>query len=124
MSWSGTMTCNLINKTGGTITDVTFTHQWNEGVDEPLLNQPIADGDVIPVPIHVGEGGTDLWSVRFTDADGNCWYWNEKQCNVEKEDFDSGKPVDVVLKPGKVGFSVETPVSEPCPDNYYDSCNE
>jgi hypothetical protein len=31
--------------------------------------------------------------------------------------------VNAVLKPGKVGFSIETPMSDPCPDNYYDSCS-
>jgi hypothetical protein len=42
---------------------------------------------------------------------------------VEQEDLDSGKPVTVQLLAGNVGFSVLTPVSKPCVDNYYDSCS-
>lgn len=124
MSWSGTMTCVIINNTGGTITKITFSHEWNGIADAPLFNdQGFADGDQVPFSISVGHGGADLWSVQFTDADGNCWYRRHKQCDISQEDFDSGKPVNAVLKQGKVGFSIETPVSDPCNDNYYDSCN-
>ena len=126
MSWGGTMKCDIINSTGGTITKVTFSHQWNSGATAPLFNpdQGFADGDTVSFDITVGEGGADLWSVQFTDAEGNCWYRTRKQCDVSEDDFNSGKPVKAVLKAGKVGFSIETPVSDPCPDNYYDSCNE
>jgi hypothetical protein len=125
MSWSGTMTCNIINSTGGAITKVTFSHQWNDGVDEPIFDpsQPFADGATVPFTIHVGYGGSDLWTMQFTDAQGNCWYRKEKQCDIEQEDLDSGNPVNAVLKAGKVGFSIKPPVSEPCLDNYYDSCS-
>ena len=126
MSWSGSMNCNIINSTGGTITKVTFSHQWNGAAQAPLFNQNegFADGDSVEFTIDVGEGGADLWSVQFTDAEGNCWYRNGKQCDVSEDDFKSGKPVKAVLKAGKVGFSIETPKSDPCPDNFYDSCND
>lgn len=126
MSWAGTMICNITNSTGGSITKLTFSHQWNESVDEPIVNpnQPIADGDSFPLTIHVGEGGTDLWSVQFTDSQGNCWYRNQKQCDIEQEDFDSGNPVKALLGPGNLGFSIMMPVSSSCTDNYYDSCND
>ena len=125
MSWGGTMTCNIVNQTGGTITKVTFSHQWNGGVDEPIFNpnDPFTDGMTVPMTIHVGEGSADLWTVQFTDAEGNCWYRTEKQCDVEQEDFQSGNPVTAILKDGKTGFSIKTPVSDPCLDNYYDSCS-
>ncbi|HEX3109275.1 MAG TPA: hypothetical protein VHU41_09285 [Thermoanaerobaculia bacterium] len=125
MSWGGTMTCNIENKTGGTITGVSFAHQWNGGVDQPIFNpnDPFTNNMVVPMTIHVGEGSSDDWTVRFTDADGNCWYRNEKQCDIEQEDLQSGKAVHAVLGPGKVGFSIKLPVSSSCLDNYYDSCN-
>ena len=125
MSWGGTMTCNIVNKTGGTITGVTFSHQWNGAAQAPIFNpnDPFTDGMVVPFTIQVGEGGSDEWSLQFTDAAGNCWYRNGKQCDVEEEDFQSGKPVTAVLGPGTVGFSIKTPVSDPCLDNYYDSCS-
>ncbi|HEV3485265.1 MAG TPA: hypothetical protein VG106_07650 [Vicinamibacterales bacterium] len=124
MSWGGQMTCNIINNTGGAITNVTFSHEWNGGAQEPIFGtDPFPDGGTAPFTIQVGDGGSDLWSVQFTDADGNCWYRKDKQCDVSEDDFTSGNPVNAVLKAGKVGFSIELPVSTSCPDNYYDSCS-
>lgn len=124
MSWSGTMNCNIVNATGGTITNVTFSHEWNGIANAPLFNQNqgFANGDSVSFTINVGEGGSDLWSVQFTDAQGKCWYRKGKQCDVSEEDFESGKPVTAQLNPGTVGFSIELPVSSSCPDNYYDEC--
>ena len=123
MSWGGTMTCNIVNNTGGPITNLVFQHEWNGGVDMPIPgDQPVAPNAQIPVTIHVGDGGSDLWTVKFTDAAGNCWYYDEKQCDVKEEDFDSGKPVLFVLNPGDSGFVVQTPVSDSC-TNSYDSCS-
>jgi len=124
-TWGGTMTANFVNSTGGTISSYSFSHSWNNGTDMPLIpaGSTMADGDVLPLTIHVGEGGADTWTVKFTDANGNCWYRDGKQCDVEQEDFNSGKPVTVQLFAGSVGFSVLTPVSESCTDNYYDSCS-
>lgn len=124
MSWGGTMTCNVINNTGGTITGFSIFHQWNDSVDEPLLTgQPVPDRETIPFTIHVGEGGSDDWTLKFIDAAGNCWYRDAKQCDVEQEDLESGQPVQVILNAGSSGFSILTPVSQPCPNNYYDSCS-
>lgn len=126
MSWSGTMNCNIINSTGGTITNVTFSHEWNDSANAPIFNpnQGFANGDSVELTINVGEGGSDLWSVQFTDASGNCWYRKGKQCDVSEDDYNSGNPVNAVLNAGTVGFSIELPVSTSCPDNYYDSCND
>ena len=126
MSWSGTMKCEIVNATGGSITKVTFSHEWNGSANAPLFNQnqPFANGEKVSFTINVGEGGADLWSVQFTDAEGNCWYRQSKQCDVSEDDFNSGKAVRAVLKAGNVGFSIELPVSTSCLDNYYDSCND
>ena len=124
-SWGGTMTANFVNSTGGTISNMAFSHSWNDGTDMPIIpaGSTLADGATLPLTIHVGEGGSDTWSVKFTDASGDCWYRDNKQCDVEQEDFASGKPVTVQLLAGNVGFSVLMPVSESCVDNYYDSCS-
>ena len=126
MSWGGTMQCIVVNQTGGPITKVTFSHEWNGSAQAPLFNQstPFENGASVDFPITVGEGGSDLWSVQFLDVAGNCWYRNGKQCDIEESDYDSGKPVYAMIKPGNVGFSIDLPVSTSCKDNDYDSCND
>lgn len=125
MSWSGTMTCTVTNQTGGTITGLIVHHQWEQYNDHPNPNPTpsLANDDSVSFQINVGSGGSDDWSITFTDAQGNCWYRNQKQCNVEEEDQQSGQPVAVNLLPGTQGFSIEMPVSSSCTDNGYDSCS-
>jgi hypothetical protein len=124
MSWSGQMTCTVTNQTGGTITSLTVHHQWNQFNDVPNPNPTLtlANDASISFTINVGSGGSDDWSITFTDAQGNCWYRNQKQCNVEEEDLQSGQAVALNLLPGSQGFSIEMPVSSSCTDNHYDSC--
>lgn len=126
MSWGGSMKCIIVNQTGGTITNVTFSHQWNGAAQAPLFSptDPFENGDSVEFGITVGEGGADLWSVKFNDAQGKCWFRDGKQCDVEESDYDSGKPVYAMLKPGTIGFSIDLPVSESCKDNHYDSCDD
>jgi hypothetical protein len=125
MSWGGTMTCSVTNQTGGTITSVSVVHLWNQYHDAPAPNPTpsLDNGDTISFQINVGSGGSDDWSVSFTDASGACWYRNGKQCNVEEEDYTSGSPVNINLLSGAQGFSIELPSSSSCTDNYYDSCS-
>ena len=124
MSWSGTMTCTVTNQTGGTITNLTVAHQWEGFTDSPNPNPTpsVENGASFSFTINVGSGGSDEWSLRFIDAQGNCWFRNEKQCDVEEEDFQSGAPVNLNLLSGSIGFSVEMPVSSSCTDNSYDQC--
>jgi hypothetical protein len=125
MSWGGTMKCYIVNQTGGTITKVSFAHQWNGAAQAPLFSptDPFENGEQVELDITVGPGSADDWSVQFNDAQGKCWYRNNKQCDVSQSDFESGKPVYAILKPGNVGFSIDLPVSQSCKDNYYDSCD-
>lgn len=92
----------------------------------------------------------DLWTVRFfnyvTSSSGSSspekpggagrgtvlianpsasnpietWSRKFKQCDVTKEDVDSGQQVVMELFYGKDGFSIETPVSDSCLNNHYD----
>lgn len=124
MSWSGTMKCIVTNQTGGPITGLSASHEWEGVTNSPTEVPPsLADGESISFSINVGSGGSDEWTVRFTDAQGNCWYRNGKQCDVEEDDLNSGLPVNVNLLNSSQGFSIELPSSSSCTDNSYDSCS-
>lgn len=124
MSWSGEMTCVVTNQTGGTITNLTAAHQWDQYNDvlNPNPTPSLESGASASFLIHVGSGGSDEWSVGFTDAQGQCWYRNGKQCDVEDGDYNSGAPVNVNLLSGSQGFSIELPESSSCTDNSYSKC--
>jgi len=118
------MICTVTNQTGGTITFPSVSHLW-QGVTNALTHRPasLADGESVSFTINVGAGGSDEWSVRFTDAQGNCWYRDSKQCDINEDDLKSGLPVKINLLNGSQGFSIEPPVSSSCVDNSYDSCS-
>lgn len=124
MSWSGTMNCIITNQTGGAITGLSASHQWEGNTDAATDVPPtLANGASISFSVNVGSGGSDEWSVRFTDAQGNCWYREGKQCDVEEDDLNSGLPVNINLLNSSQGFSIELPSSSSCTDNSYDSCS-
>lgn len=124
MSWTGTMQCTVTNQTGGTITNLTVHHQWEQYNDHPEPNptSTLDNDQSVTFTINVGSGGSDDWSLTFTDASGACWFQNDKQCNVEEGDFESGQPIALNLLPGSQGFSIEMPFSSSCTDNAYDVC--
>ncbi len=122
LEYSGNMTCIVNNQSGGPITDVSVSHQW-KGITNTYGPTSLNTGANGSFEIQVGSGGSDEWSVRWTDADGQCWYRSDKQCDVYDEDLNSGKPVNVNLINGDQGFSVEMPVSSSCNDNYVSSCS-
>jgi hypothetical protein len=124
MSWGGTMTCTVTNQTGGTIKNLSVLHHWEQYQDVPNPNPTpsLANDESISFKINVGPGGSDEWSIAFTDAQGQCWYRNGKQCNVEESDLNSGSPVNLNLLSGSQGFSIEMPYSSSCTDNGYDKC--
>lgn len=117
--WTGEMTCVVTNQTGGPITKATTFHGWNNGSQGPLAFS-LEDGGSVSFDFKTGSGHDDYWSVSFTDAEGNVWYRDDKQCNVDESDYQSGKPVRINLLAPSTGWSVELPVSSGCPDNYYD----
>lgn len=116
------MTCNVTNQTGGTITNGSAYHQWQGNVNGGSFGT-LENNASYSFTINVGSGGHDLWTVKFTDANGNCYYRDNKQCDVESSDLDSGGPVNVNLLSGPQGFSIEMPSSSSCNDNYYDKCS-
>jgi hypothetical protein len=120
MGWDGNMTVNVNNQTGGTIYGAICFHQWSGNTSNggPL---DLPNGGSFSFPINVGSGGSDDWSVAFIDAQGNGWYRNGKQCDVEESDYGSGGSVNINLLGSSTGFSVELPSSSSCTDNYYTS---
>jgi hypothetical protein len=120
MSWNGTMTCTVTNQTGGTITNLSVLHQWKSSINVPNPNPipSLAKEKSVSFPINVGAGGSDEWSLSFTDAQGRSWFRNGKQCDVEEDDLQSKSPVNLNL--GSQGFSIEMPASSSCTDNLYE----
>lgn len=123
-SYSGNMTVIVANQSGGTITEVSVTHVWTNGngVPDTFSKPSMGSNENDSFPIRVGSGGDDLWSVRWVDSNGQCWYRNQKQCDVYEEDLRSGNPIHVNLINGDNGFSVEMPESSSCDDNYVNNC--
>lgn len=121
MSWSGKMTCKVVNQTDGPIAVVAQHVLGEPYVNRLPLTKLEKDGRA-EFEINVGSGANDLWSVWFIDATGTFWYRDSKRCNVEEEDYKSNSPVTLNLGTGSQGFSVVTPVSSPCNNNSYKEC--
>jgi hypothetical protein len=108
----------VTNQTNGTIYAATVAHSWS-GNNSSVGPQDLPNNGTMTFSISVGGGGSDDWSVGFTDGNGNQWYRNGKQCDVTSDDFDTGKPVVINLLPSGTGWSVELPSSSGCTDNSY-----
>jgi len=112
-----------VSSVGAKITNVKVTHSWTNGSGPDVFTaSSIPDKENGNFEINVGSGGSDEWSVQWTDGYGQCWFRNNKQGDIFEEDFRSGKPVNVNLLNGQQGFSVEMPVSSSCTDNFVDKC--
>lgn len=118
--WSGTMTCNVQNRTGGRIS-VVVKHYQNKTVDT-LPFTIMENNESRNLTINVESPYTDEWSVFFMITSGLYLYRVQKVCNVTESDLKSGKPVNVVLRPQVQGFSISLPVSSSCNDNSYNNC--
>lgn len=117
--WGGTMTCHVANETGGYISNVTATHEWDDR-SQQLGRTGMDVGESAPFEILVGSGGHDLWSIIFMDESGRMCVRHGKQCDVTSGDLSSGGPVYLNLGPYSRGFSVVLPDSSSCIDNSYD----
>lgn len=117
--WAGTVPCWVHNKTGETITDVSCWHDLgnthNHGSAEKM-----PDGTAFLFWISAYGGHNDLWTVHaFVPSLGHYMGRDQKQCNVEKSDLDSGRQVEIRLYPLKTGFDIVLPVSSSCFKNHY-----
>jgi hypothetical protein len=124
MSWTGQIPCVVTNQTGGVITNFSVSHSWNGNTDVPNPNPTpqLADGATISFICNSGSGSSDEWTLTFTDVTGQCWTRSNKQCDIEQEDIGPNLAVLLnILNPSQ-GFSIETPVSDPCTDNSLDQC--
>ena len=118
MSWSGTMTVNVVNQSNGPLSLVTCVHSFNSK-NTVAGPQNLAPGASLTFQINVGDGGSDYWGIGFTDAAGNQYYRNGKKCDVEQSDYATHKPIHVNLLPPATGWSIELPASSSCTDNRY-----
>lgn len=120
MSWKGTMSCEVTNKTGGPIA-VYVEHVLGNHTDK-LTFRMLNNNAVAEFTINVGSGSNDLWTVRLMASHGGYAYRDGKQCNVEEDDLNSNQPVNLYLYNTKEGFTVALPSSSSCDKNYYNTC--
>jgi hypothetical protein len=118
MSWTGTMTCEVVNETGYEITNVSAAHTWNDKPSEKSV-PVLGSGESFAFKFECGAEGNDYWSVSFTDNRGRDYFRDQKQCNLEQDDYQSGSPVFINLLDPEQGFSIELPYSASCLDNPY-----
>ncbi len=135
--WAGTMLCEIMNSTGGTVNNLYVWHQSGDGaVDKPANNGSITipSGNIFTFTIGVSDSN-DLWSILFRTSGHAAlagasdaayvgppapWWWRfEKVCSITSDDYDSGKPVILNLMYGDDGWSVDLPVSSNCAGNFY-----
>ena len=121
--YPGTFTVE--NKTGYTIHDVVVSQRVKTGIDQwsqAASLKTLADGATTqPYPFRSADGENDYWDVVFTidygPQKGRILYYREgKQCNYESSN--SPKNCKIVLMVDK--FSIITPVTSACLDNYLD----
>jgi hypothetical protein len=118
-AYSGTMTCNVLNSTGGTIA-VVAQHAWSNYKDT-LAFIVLENGKAASFTIHVGSGGSDYWSVWIMATSGRYLYRDNKQCDVYESDLDSHNPINLNLLNQSTGFSIQMPKSSSCINNYYNT---
>jgi hypothetical protein len=102
----------VVNLTGGDISNVTIGHNKEAWATLGTLpNGTLGD----PTPFQAETGVDDDWSVSFTNASGQSWSRNGKQCNYEEED--QGLTLLIIFY--AQNFTLLTPQSDPCLNNYY-----
>lgn len=112
-------TFSVQNNTGNTVTNVIVVHSCGDFVNTIAAGQ-LANGQTTPTsPLQSQSGSNDYWDVYYTS--GNTLYYRTgKQCNFDSSD--SGQNCAITLTIGQ--FSVNTPVSSPCINNYMDSTSQ
>ncbi|WP_294256742.1 hypothetical protein [uncultured Sphingomonas sp.] len=114
-----TGTFSVQNNTGSTITNVIVVHTCADFVNTIAAAQ-LANGQATPTStLQSQTGSNDLWSVYYT-LGSTLYYRVGKQCNYEQSD--SPQNCSITLTVGE--FSVNTPVSSSCTNNYMDSTSQ
>jgi hypothetical protein len=117
--WSGEMECVVTNESGLTVAVIVQHFLLTETPDELPLSI-LANGASANFTIKVGSGANDIWYLFMIMPRAEVITNTRKQCNVEQEDLDSGKPVTISL--GVTNFDILTPVSSTCLNVSYTGC--
>jgi hypothetical protein len=110
MSYSGQF--QIANLTGSIITSVSVYHNGFEYIEADSM-EPGSFSQTAPFV----SGSSDDWSISFRLNGGTTYYRTNKQCNYESED--AGQTVLIAFY--AQNFSVLTPQSSACLNNYYDT---
>jgi hypothetical protein len=118
LDWSGAVECLIVNGTGGPITNLQVVHTIGDTTESPPVTAQENYGTLL-YTISSSSTYIDEWSVSFTISSGVTLEQSGKQCNIEQEDYQATSCVIVMLANASVGFSIITPVSNPCLQNKY-----
>jgi hypothetical protein len=110
-AYSGTFT--VVNCTGNSISNVSVTHTC-ASFTNAVSATSMAPGAGASQTLNSQTGSNDDWSITFSMG-GTVYSRSGKQCNYEQEDA----PQTCVIALYRDDFSVLTPVSSPCLNNYY-----
>ncbi len=117
-NWSGPVQCLVVNATGGPISDVQIAHMLGDTPQSPPVGAMAYCGTLL-YTITSSADNTDKWSVSFVTADNVTVQQSDKECKIEAADYLANSCVIVALYNAFVGFSIITPVSDPCLQNAY-----
>lgn len=119
-NWGGQMTCTIVSLIGRVLTGIIVTHHFN-GYKDVGGGQykSVSPGAAINFTINIGSGHNDTWDVWTKDINGDELYHYGKQCNVMKDDQDTGLPMYVILGNKAEGYSIQLPGSSSCMGNRY-----
>ncbi|HEU4325170.1 MAG TPA: hypothetical protein VFS21_18660 [Roseiflexaceae bacterium] len=117
-NWSGPMGCLVVNASGGPISDVQIAHMLGDTPQSPPVGA-MANYGTLLYTITSSADNTDKWSVSFVTADNVTVQQSDKECKIEAADYQANSCVIIALYNAYVGFSIITPVSDPCLQNGY-----
>lgn len=119
-NWRGQMTCKVINLTGWQLNRILIEHYLG-AITDVGNNDHIwmRDNDSFDFTINVGSGHSDYWHIEAEKSSGEVLFRDDKGCDVEYSDWDSGLPMYIIIGPRSPGFSIQLPKSSSCMGNYY-----
>lgn len=123
LAFDGQMDVTVCNSSNTGI-NVQVVHHWQSSLDNVF---PVSTGGTFVdkdqcspgKPINVGSGGTDSWGVTGAYVGGGLFSRENKQCNVEEDDLNSGTPIQFIIFSHEQGFSIKMPKSSSCLHNHF-----